>query len=334
MPGESVSVDVPDFVTAPAPVILPASVAVTALFGAVLALPALRVSGPYLAMVTLAFGTIIQILINDGYVTHHHPIAERDLNQAAEREEMERLPAGVGAIARVRKVFFTSVLKPSPQRYNGVFDAIGDRLRQRPERLATLLEATAPGLFPGERLFFLIGLKVAQWAAGLVVKLGLRHKLDATISNFAANVVRILILALVIIATIVAFFPILAGASLGLKSADFNLLDLTRLYGASRLQTLWRVQLPTALPYLLSGMKTAGGLALIGAVVAEFVAGSGTATGLAWRIVESGNRLEIATLFAALGLLALTGILIFAALSLLEWILLRRWHESALAGES
>ena len=137
-------------------------------------------------------------------------------------------------------------------------------------------------------------------------------------------------LALVIIATIVAFFPILAGATLGLKSADFNLLDLARLHGASRLQILWRIRLPTALPYLLSGMKTAGGLALIGAVVAEFVAGSGTATGLAWRIVESGNRLEIATLFAALALLAATGVLIFAALSLLEWALLRRWHESAI----
>ncbi len=138
-------------------------------------------------------------------------------------------------------------------------------------------------------------------------------------------------LALVIIATLVAFFPILAGATLGLKSADFNLLDLARLHGASRLQILWRIRLPTALPYLLSGMKTAGGLALIGAVVAEFVAGSGTATGLAWRIVESGNRLEIATLFAALALLALTGVLIFAALSLLEWALLRRWHESAIS---
>jgi len=138
-------------------------------------------------------------------------------------------------------------------------------------------------------------------------------------------------LALVIIATLVAFFPILAGATLGLKSADFNLIDLTRLYGASRAQILWRIRLPGALPYLLSGMKTAGGLALIGAVVAEFVAGSGTATGLAWRIVESGNRLEIATLFAALALLAATGVLIFAALSLLEWWLLRRWHESALS---
>jgi NitT/TauT family transport system permease protein len=138
-------------------------------------------------------------------------------------------------------------------------------------------------------------------------------------------------LALVIIATLVAFFPILAGATLGLKSADFNLMDLTRLYGASRAQSLWRIRLPTALPYLLSGMKTAGGLALIGAVVAEFVAGSGTATGLAWRIVESGNRLEIATLFAALALLAFTGVMIFAALSLLEWALLRRWHESAIS---
>jgi len=141
-------------------------------------------------------------------------------------------------------------------------------------------------------------------------------------------------LALTIIATIVAFFPILAGATLGLKSADFNLIDLTRLYGASRLQTLWRIRLPTALPTLLSGMKTAGGLALIGAVVAEFVAGSGTATGLAWRIVESGNRLEIAILFAALALLAATGVLIFAALSLLEWWLLRRWHESAITNQS
>ncbi|HET7083655.1 MAG TPA: ABC transporter permease [Rhizomicrobium sp.] len=141
-------------------------------------------------------------------------------------------------------------------------------------------------------------------------------------------------LALTIIATIVAFFPILAGATLGLKSADFNLTDLARLYGASRAQILWRIRLPTALPYLLSGMKTAGGLALIGAVVAEFVAGSGTATGLAWRIVESGNRLEIATLFAALALLAATGIVIFAALSLLEWALLRRWHESAISRQS
>ncbi|MBI3677104.1 MAG: ABC transporter permease [Proteobacteria bacterium] len=137
-------------------------------------------------------------------------------------------------------------------------------------------------------------------------------------------------LALVIIAWIVAFFPILSNTTLGLKSADHNLIDLFRLYGASRWQILWRLQFPTALPNLLGAMKISGGLALIGAVVAEFVAGSGTATGLAWRIVEAGNRLQIAKMFAALALLAVLGIAIFSALSLLEWALLHRWHESAL----
>ena len=136
--------------------------------------------------------------------------------------------------------------------------------------------------------------------------------------------------ALSLIAALVAFFPILSNTTLGLKSADFHLVDLMRLYGASGWQILWRLRLPSALPYLLGGMKIAGGLALIGAVVAEFVAGSGTATGLAWRIVEAGNRLEIATMFAALGLLGLLGIAIFAAFSLLEWALLHRWHESVL----
>jgi NitT/TauT family transport system permease protein len=140
--------------------------------------------------------------------------------------------------------------------------------------------------------------------------------------------------ALALIAGMIAFFPILSNAVQGLKSTDFNLLDLTRLYGASRWQTLRYVAMPSALPALLTGMKIGGVIALIGEVTAEFAAGSGTASGLAWRIVESGNRLEIATLFAALTLLALTGILFFAALSLLEWALLRRWHESAISRPS
>jgi NitT/TauT family transport system permease protein len=137
-------------------------------------------------------------------------------------------------------------------------------------------------------------------------------------------------LALALLAGLIAFFPVLTSTMLGLKSVDFNLMDLARLYGASRWQRLWKVQLPSALPYLLSGMKTGGVIALIGEVTAEFVAGSGTATGLAWRITESSNRLEIATTFAALALLAMLGVAIFAALSLLEWALLRRWHESVL----
>lgn len=140
-------------------------------------------------------------------------------------------------------------------------------------------------------------------------------------------------IALLILAWIVAFFPILSSTVLGLRSADRNLIDLFRLYGASNWQILWRLRFPSALPNLLNGMKTSGGLALIGTVVAEYGAGSGTATGLAWRIVEAGNRLEIARMFAALMLLAILGVGIFFALALLEYLVLRRWHESALAAE-
>jgi len=137
-------------------------------------------------------------------------------------------------------------------------------------------------------------------------------------------------LALLILAWIVAFFPILSNATLGLSAVDPNLRDLFRLYQANRWQVLWRLQLPSSLPYLLAGMKISGGLALIGSVVAEFVAGSGTASGLAWRIIESGNRLNMPRLFAALFLLSALGILIFALLSLVQKRLLGRWHESEL----
>jgi NitT/TauT family transport system permease protein len=140
-------------------------------------------------------------------------------------------------------------------------------------------------------------------------------------------------LALLILAWIVAFFPILSSTTLGLRSADHNLVDLFRLHGASVWQVLWRLRLPSALPYLLNGMKTSGGLALIGTVVAEYGAGSGTATGLAWRIIEAGNRLQIARMFAALFLLAVLGVTIFFALALLEFWVLRKWHESAVAKE-
>ncbi len=140
-------------------------------------------------------------------------------------------------------------------------------------------------------------------------------------------------LALVLIAWIVAFFPVLSSMTIGLRSADSNLVDLFRLYGASRWQRIRLLQFPSALPFLLNGMKIAGGLALIGAVVAEFVAGSGTATGLAWRIIEASNRLEIARMFAALALLAGAGILNFYALAALEYAVLRRWHESAVRRE-
>jgi NitT/TauT family transport system permease protein len=140
--------------------------------------------------------------------------------------------------------------------------------------------------------------------------------------------------ALLILATIVAFFPILSNTTLGMKSVDHNLLNLFELYHSSRWQRLRFLQLPSAMPYLLGGMKISGGLALIGAVVAEFVAGSGTGTGLAWRIIEASNRLNIPRMFAALLLLSVLGIAIFFGLATLEQALLRKWHESAVSREN
>jgi NitT/TauT family transport system permease protein len=141
--------------------------------------------------------------------------------------------------------------------------------------------------------------------------------------------------AVLVCAWIVAFFPVLANTTLGLNSVDHNLVDLFRLYGASRTQVLWRLKLPSALPYILGGLKIAGGLSLIGAVVAEIAAGSaGAGSGLAYRIAESGYRLNIPRMFAALLLLSFAGIAIFYALSLVNYLALRRWHESALEREA
>ncbi|MEM6711138.1 MAG: ABC transporter permease [Pseudomonadota bacterium] len=139
---------------------------------------------------------------------------------------------------------------------------------------------------------------------------------------------------LLLCAWIVAFFPILANTTLGLKSADHNLRDLMTIYKASRWQRLIYLQLPSALPYFLGGLKIAGGLALIGAVVAEYVAGSGgLGSGLAFRILEASYRLNIPRMFAALILIATTGVLIYAATSLISHLALRKWHESALKRE-
>lgn len=131
-------------------------------------------------------------------------------------------------------------------------------------------------------------------------------------------------------AWIVAFFPVLANTTLGLNSVDHNLMALFDLYGAKRGQLLWLLKLPAALPQILGGLRIAGGLSLIGAVVAEIAAGSaGAGSGLAYRIAESGYRLNIPRMFAALVLLSVTGIVIYFALALASYLLLRRWHESA-----
>ncbi|HMA58567.1 MAG TPA: ABC transporter permease [Pseudolabrys sp.] len=142
-------------------------------------------------------------------------------------------------------------------------------------------------------------------------------------------------LAVLACAWIVAFFPVLANTTLGLNSVDHNLISLFELYKASRWQVLWNLKLPSALPQMLAGLRIAGGLSLIGAVVAEIAAGSaGAGSGLAYRIAESGYRLNIPRMFAALLLLSLAGVAIFFVLSALSHLALRRWHESAIERES
>jgi NitT/TauT family transport system permease protein len=147
-------------------------------------------------------------------------------------------------------------------------------------------------------------------------------------------------------AWLVAFFPILSNTMLGLQSVDRNLLELFELYGASpvrgpaarlrsKLKALWHLRRPAALPAFLAGLRIAGGLSLIGAVVAEMAAGSaGAGSGLAYRIIESQYRLNIPRLFAALVLLAVTGVILFLLLSAFTHALLRHWHESAIAHET
>jgi NitT/TauT family transport system permease protein len=140
--------------------------------------------------------------------------------------------------------------------------------------------------------------------------------------------------AVLVCAFLVAFFPILSNTALGIASADRNLIDLFKLYRATRWQTLIYLRLPAALPYFLGGLRIGGGLALIGAIVAELAAGNaGKGAGLAFRIAEAGYRLNIPRMFAALVLLSAAGIAIYAALSALSFLLLARWHDSAAGPE-
>jgi len=132
--------------------------------------------------------------------------------------------------------------------------------------------------------------------------------------------------AIIGLAAVVAFFPLFSGALTGLRSADPDLERLFDLYGAGKLQRLIRLRLPASVPFLLEGLKVATGLAVIGAVVAEFVAGTGAAQGLAWRILESGARLRTAQMFAALFALGALGAGLHALLGLAERRALAVWR--------
>jgi NitT/TauT family transport system permease protein len=135
--------------------------------------------------------------------------------------------------------------------------------------------------------------------------------------------------ALVLCAVVVAIFPIISNTTLGLRSVDHGLLNLFRMCRASRWQILTRLRIPSALPYFFGGLRIASGLSLIGAVVAEFVAGTGgQGAGLAYQILLAGMQLNIPRLFAALLLIAAAGIALFLATVWLSRAVLARWHES------
>jgi NitT/TauT family transport system permease protein len=137
-------------------------------------------------------------------------------------------------------------------------------------------------------------------------------------------------LSLVVCATLVALFPVIANTTTGLRSIHPGLADYFKLQGASRWQILLRLRIPSALPFFMAGLRISGGLSLIGAVVAEFVAGTGgTGAGLAYQILQSGYQLNIPRLFAALLLITLSGVALFAVLAALTRVVLGGWHESA-----
>jgi NitT/TauT family transport system permease protein len=141
--------------------------------------------------------------------------------------------------------------------------------------------------------------------------------------------------ALTVCATVVALFPIISNTTLGLRSVDPGLVSLFRMNKASRLQTLWRLRIPSALPYFFGGLRISSGLALIGAVVAEFVAGTGgRSSGLAYEILQSGFQLDIPRMFAALLLITLAGVGLFALMIALSKLALGQWHESEVGAET
>ena len=141
--------------------------------------------------------------------------------------------------------------------------------------------------------------------------------------------------ALVLCAVVVAIFPVISSTSIGLRSVDPGLADLFRMSRATRLQTLLRLRIPSALPYFFAGLRVASGLALIGAVVAEFVAGTGgQGAGLAYQILMAGIQLNVPRLFGALVLITLAGIVLYLAVGLLAHLVLAHWHESELAPEA
>ncbi|MDR3522525.1 MAG: ABC transporter permease [Acetobacteraceae bacterium] len=140
--------------------------------------------------------------------------------------------------------------------------------------------------------------------------------------------------ALTLCATVIAIFPIISNTTIGLRTVDPGLAAYFRMNKAGRWETLWRLRIPSALPFFLAGLRISSGLALVGAVVAEFIAGTGgTSAGLAYQIMQASFQLDIPQMFAALFLITITGVVLFALMVWLQQALLGQWHESAMEAE-
>jgi NitT/TauT family transport system permease protein len=232
------------------------------------------------------------------------------------------------AIVRIGKI--PSYVLPAPSLIGTTL--VADRAILLPALLVTL-SITLEGLVAATLGGVFIAILFAQWR--WLERAFLPFAVILQVTPIIAIAPLLLIyctpaLAVLLCAFLVAFFPILANTTLGLASAGPNLRDLFTLYGASRWQTLWRLKIPAALPLFFAGLRIGGGLALIGAIAAELTAGTqGGQAGLAVRIVEAGYRLNIPRMFAALALVALTGIAIYVALAALSHWVLRHWDERA-----
>jgi NitT/TauT family transport system permease protein len=205
------------------------------------------------------------------------------------------------------------------------FDAKGLLLTSLVSTLVVTFTALAAACVLGVGLA--VGMALSKWARAAIQPWAVVLQVTPIVAIAPLIIVWVgdPFASLVVCATIVAFFPIFSNTAAGLTSAPPELFDLFRLNGAGRWSTLILLRVPAALPYFLAGLRISGGLALVGAVVAEFVAGSGGfASGLAYRIMEAGYRLEIARMFAALVLLSAAGIAINTALGALAGWLLRR----------
>jgi NitT/TauT family transport system permease protein len=216
-----------------------------------------------------------------------------------------------------------------------IFKALLANMGDLSEGLAVTLQVTVVALvlaaLTGAGIAFV--LSQSKWAEHMLFPYAVILQVTpiVTIAPFVIIWVSNIFVVLLILAWMAAVFPIISNTLFGLKSVDPNLRDMFRLYGASRAQTALRLLLPSTLPHFLSGLRIAGGLALIGTVVAEMVAGtSGARSGLASRLLEASYRLELAKALACFFLLSATGLVLYALLDWLSARLLSHWHESAL----